>query len=131
MDKSLKITLELEARDSNLSPEKVKVRKGQVIRNAEYTSVEKAAVGGSWKRFWQMFALVDYPTKCPFCGKNLNEDDIDGCHVNIQRQYMFREGTYFTSKKYIIPGHHDCNMQLGDEFSAEMDIYAVEAIEKE
>lgn len=45
------------------------------------------------------------------------------------RLLVFLEGSW-SSKKYIIPGHHDCNMQLGDEFDARIGIKAVEAIEK-
>lgn len=130
MDKSQKINLELEARDSNLFPDKKRISAGQIFRNAERTSDEKAAVGGSWKRYWQIFAAEDYPAVCPFCGEELKEDDIDGCHIEIRRQKLFEEGFYYLEKKYIIPGHHSCNMQLGDEFHAEIDIVAIEAIEK-
>ncbi len=41
----------------------------------------------------------------------------------------FLEGSWL-SKKYIIPGHHGCNMQLDDEFDARIGVKAVEAIEK-
>lgn len=130
MNKSQEINLKLEAKDSNLFPEKKKISCGQVIRNAEHTSDDKAAVGGSWKRYWQIFAMEDYPAVCPFCGEELKEEDVDGCHIEIRRQKLFEDGLYYTDKKYIIPGHHSCNMQLEDEFSLEIDIAAIEAIEK-
>jgi len=131
MEKSVKIMLELEEKDSNLHPEKRNISVGHQIRNAEHTSDEKAAVGDSWKRYWQIFAAEDYPSICPFCGEELKEDDIDGCHINIQRLHLYESNTYYPDKKYIIPGHHACNMQLGDEFVVECDILAVEAIEKD
>lgn len=131
MERAVQIILENEARDSGLQPDKQRVNVGQTIRNAERTSDEKAAIGGSWKQFWKIFAADDYPLTCSFCGEPLSEEDIDGCHIEIKRSYLFREGEYYLEKKYIIPGHHSCNMQLGDEFKAQEGILAIEAIEKE
>lgn len=102
------------------------LNEGQHFKNAERTRNEHAAVGESWKEFWQIFTLEDFPDTCPFCGEPLQVNEIDGCHIKIAG---FLEGSW-SSKKYIIPGHHGCNMQLGDEFDARIGIKAVEAIEK-
>ena len=130
MNSSQKLELRMEAKETRLNPEKVTLSEGRIVRNAEKTGDDKAAVGGSWKGFWQLFAADDFPTECPFCGEKLNEDDIDGCHINVRRTNPFSKTTYFSRKKYIIPGHHDCNMKLGKEFSLETSILAIEAIEK-
>lgn len=111
---------------SSKSAEIRTLNEGQHFKNAERTRDEHAAVGESWKEFWQIFTLEDFPDTCPFCGEPLQVNEIDGCHIKIAG---FLEGSW-SSKKYIIPGHHGCNMQLGDEFDAGIGIKAVEAIEK-
>ncbi len=130
MNSSRKLQLRMEAQETGLNPSKVTLSEGRIVRNAEKTGDDKAAAGGSWKGFWQLFAADDFPTKCPFCGEKLNENDIDGCHINIRRINLFNNTTYYSSTKYIIPGHHDCNMKLGKEFSLETPILAIEAKEK-
>lgn len=102
------------------------LNEGQHFKNAERTRDEHAAVGKSWKEFWQIFTQEDFPDTCPFCGEPLQVNEIDGCHIKIAG---FLEGSW-SSKKYIIPGHHGCNMQLDDEFDARIGVKAVEAIEK-
>lgn len=99
---------------------------GQLARNAERTCNEHAAAGSSWKEYWQVFTLKDFPTTCPFCGRLLAEADIDGCHIEIADRLIGG----WSARKYIIPGHHNCNMQRGEEFSVKMTIPAVEAVER-
>lgn len=124
----------LQKLDSGLNPEICLLKKGMRFRNAERTGDDKAAIGSSWKEYWQIFTLEEFPNICPFCGDSLKEDDIDGCHINIKKVQCsivdYIKGHEFTTKKYIIPGHHKCNMKLGEEFDAKIDITAVEAIEK-
>ena len=130
MDKFEKIRLILEARDSKLHPEVVTMFEIMPFKNAERTSDDKAATGGSWKKYWKVFTQQDFPTTCPFCGEPLEEDDIDGCHINVGRSILGSKVTY-GQKKFIIPGHHACNMQLGAEFKCKIDVKAIEAIEKD
>lgn len=129
MDKHEKIGLLKEAKDSGIQPETFNLFEGYPIKNAEHTADEKAAAGGCWKQYWKIFARQDFPQTCPFCGEPLAEDDIDGCHVNIGERMLF-EDVFYSEKTYIIPGHHSCNMQLGDSFKCNIPIMAVEAIEK-
>lgn len=110
---------------SNLTPEIKTLYKDQHFKNAVRTSDDKAAVGSSWKEYWQIFTQEDFPTTCPFCGMPMREDEVDGCHVKLNG---FLEGSW-SAKKYIIPGHHECNMQFGDDFVAKSTIKSVEAIE--
>ena len=129
MEKFEKIRLILEAHTSGIKPEVKNLFKGYYVKNAEHTSDDKAFVGGSWKQYWKIFAQEDFPNTCPFCGKLLKEEDIDGCHVVLGESIFFEKVTY-SRKKFIIPGHHACNMQLGEEFKSKVSIKAVEAIEK-
>ena len=94
--------------------------------NAVRTGDDRAAVGSSWKEYWQIFTQEDFPTTCPFCGLPMSENEIDGCHIKIMG---FLLGSW-SEKKYIIPGHHGCNMQQDDEFDAKITVNAVEATEK-
>lgn len=111
---------------SRIAPEVRTLFVGSKFKNAVRTSDDQAAVGSSWKEYWQIFTMEDFPTKCPFCGEPLAEIDIDGCHIKIMGTVL---GSW-SVKKYIIPGHHACNMQLGDEFISKIQVEAVEAIEK-
>ena len=129
MDGSERISLILEAYKSGIKPQVENLFQGYPIKNAEHTSDDKAFVGGSWKQYWKIFAQEDFPVLCPFCGKPLNEDDIDGCHVVLGKSILF-ENVIYNRMKYIIPGHHECNMQLGEEFRPKIQLKAVEAIEK-
>ena len=110
---------------TNLRPEIRTLFKERHFKNAERTGDDKAAEGGSWKGYWQIFTQEDFPTVCPFCGLPMSEEEIDGCHIKIAGLLT---GSW-SVKKYIIPGHHGCNMQLGEEFDAQITIKAVEAIE--
>lgn len=118
--------LRIKRLQSSTSAEIGTLYESQHFKNAERTSDEHATVGKSWKEYWQIFTLEDFPDTCPFCGEPLQVNEIDGCHIKIAG---FLNGSW-SSKKYIIPGHHGCNMQLGDEFDARIGIKAVEAIEK-
>lgn len=111
---------------TSLNPEIRTLFVGQHFKNAERTGDDKAAVGSSWKEYWQIFTQEDFPKICPFCGLPMAEDEIDGCHIKIQG---LLSGSW-SVKKYIIPGHHGCNMQLGEEFDAMITVKVVEAIEK-
>lgn len=99
---------------------------GQHFKNAERTGDDNATVGNSWKEYWQIFTQEDFPKTCPFCGLPMTEDEVDGCHIKIKG---LLQGSW-TVKKYIIPGHHGCNMQFGEEFDAKISVKAVEVIEK-
>ena len=114
------------AHTSGIKPEVKNLFEGYPIQNAEYTADDKAYIGGSWKQYWKIFAQEDFPNKCPFCGKPLNDEDIDGCHVLLGKTLLGNVVIY-DRKKFIIPGHHACNMQLGEEFKSKVSIKAVEA----
>lgn len=126
MDKVKRVVLNVRRIMSQLNPGVQMLYTGHSIRNAERTSDEHAGVGESWKKYWQIFTLQDFPDICPLCGEPLNEDDVDGCHIEISG---LMQGNWLT-KKYIIPGHHRCNMQLGQEWNTKIAINAVEAIER-
>lgn len=111
---------------SKLTPEIKTLFKGQRFKNAVRTSDDKAAVGRSWKEYWQIFTQEDFPTACPFCGLPMKDEDVDGCHIKIKG--ILQES--WSVKKYVIPGHHGCNLKFGDEFDAKITVKAVEAIEK-
>lgn len=129
MDKVERLTLLFEAHKSGIQPEVVNLFVGYPFKNAEQTSDVNAAIGGSWKQYWKIFAREDFPRICPFCGESLDDDDLDGCHVNIGKTVHGNTVAY-SRKKYIIPGHHACNMQLGDCFASKVAVKAIEAIEK-
>ena len=71
-----------------------------------------------------------------FCGGSLTTEDASGCHINIRRMRLYpKEGEnkyYFTTKKYIIPGHQGRNKCSNDEneFQSKIGVTAVEVIEK-
>ena len=100
--------------------------RGQLFKNAERTGDDKAGVGSSWKEYWEICTQQDIPMICPFCGMPMRVDEVDGCHIHVAGAL---NGSW-SVKKYIIPGHHRCNMQLGEEFAAKTDVKAVEATEK-
>lgn len=118
--------LYLQRLSTKLRPEIKTMYIGQRFKNAERTGDDKAAIGNSWKNYWQIFTQEDFPKTYPFCGLPMADDEIDGCHIKING---FLPGSW-SVKKYIIPGHHGCNMQLGEEFDAKITVKAVEAIEK-
>ena len=129
MEKIDKLRLISMAHTSGIKPMVEILLKGNFIQNAEHTSDDKAFVGDSWKQYWKIFAQEDFPNKCPFCGELLNENDVDGCHVLLGRT-LFGNVEIYGIKKFIIPGHHACNMQLGKEFQLKVSVKAVEAIER-
>lgn len=115
-----------EKRDnSGLNPDIKTLRAGAVIMNAERTGDDDAAVGSSWKEYWQVFTQRDYPLMCPLCGHHLAKGDIDGCHIRIYHQDTKR----WTLWKFIVPGHHKCNTSIDGECQTKIDILAVEVIE--
>lgn len=57
----------------------------------------------------------------------MTEEQVDGCNIQILGPGLLGR---WSVKKYIIPGHHCCNMKLGEEFDAKITVKAVEAIEK-
>ena len=127
MNEHQKKLLYIKRLSTNLKPEIRALFKGQHFKNAERTSDEHAAVGKSWKEYWQIFTQEDFPNTCPFCGEPLADNEIDGCHIKIHGYGLLGK---WSTKKYIIPGHHGCNMRLGEEFDAQITIKAVEAKEE-
>lgn len=115
---------------SGLQPEIREVKIGDWIKNAERTADDKAGVGGCWKDYWQIFVQQDFPTKCPFCGESLTDGDIDGCHVNIDEKRCGVDSRKWLEKKYIVPGHHNCNVKQDGENQIKITIQVVEAIGK-
>lgn len=112
--------------NSGLTPEIKTLRRGAWIKNAERTGNDKAAVGSTWKEYWQIFTLKDFPTTCPLCGKQLVETDVDGCHIKIYHQ----DTKHWSMRKYIVPGHHSCNLSLVYPFQMQISETVVQAIEK-
>jgi len=119
--------LKIRALVSGINPEIQTLYEGQHFKNAERTSDDKAAVGSSWKDYWQIFTQEDFFITCPFCGLPMTEEQVDGCHIQILGLGLLGR---WSVKKYIIPGHHGCNMKLDEEFDAKITVKAVEAIEK-
>lgn len=119
---------------SELKPRRRTLTKGGGFRNADKTGYDAPKVGETWKEYWQIFTQEDFPTTCPFCGKPLAQDDVDGCHINFRRYKLFEkenEANYkYDEEKYIIPGHHDCNLKYNAEFESKIEVAAVEAIKK-
>ena len=74
---------------SNLQPEIRTLFVSQHFKNADRTGDDRAAVGSSWKEYWQIFTLEDFPTTCPFCGLPMTEYEIDGCHIKIMGLGLF------------------------------------------
>lgn len=126
MKEDLRKVLEIRMLLSGIIPEVNLLIKGQVFKNAVRTGDDKTVVGDSWRDYWQMFTQQDFPTICPFCGMPMTEAEVDGCHIKVAGVL---NGSW-SAKKYIIPGHHRCNMQQGEEFVAKIAVKAVEAIEK-
>lgn len=116
--------------ESGLEPEIRKVKSGDWIKNAERTGDEHAGVGTCWKEYWQIFTQQDFPTKCPFCGEPMAEDQIDGCHIKIDEKRPTCSSRRWISAKFIIPGHHDCNIKYDRKCQSIVDIIAVEAKER-
>lgn len=112
--------------DSGLNPEIKTLRRGAVVMNADRTGTDKAAVGSTWKEYWQIFTLQDFPSMCPLCGKQLIKDNIDGCHIKIYHANT----KHWSLRKYIVPGHHSCNVSLVNPFQLQISAIAVQAIEK-
>ena len=110
---------------TDLAPDIKTLFQGQRFKNEERTGDDKAAVGQGWRDYWQIFTQESFPISCPFC-LPMTEEEVDGCHVRIRGILL----ESWSANKYIIPGHHECNMKFGDEFDARSVVKAVEAIEK-
>lgn len=126
MKEEIKNFLAIKMLSSGIVPEIKQLTRRQLFKNAERTGDDKAVVCNSWRDYWQMFTKQDFPTVCPFCGMPMIEAEVDGCHINVAGVL----NGIWSVKKYIIPGHHRCNMQQGEEFVAKTAVKAVEAIEK-
>lgn len=111
------------------NPNIIKLHKAQQVKNAEYTQDDIPIVCNTWIKYWKTFTMEGVPDVCPLCGKQMTEDDADGCHVMIKSQSIMSNGNYGTTE-YIIPGHHKCNCQFGEEFNLKIGIKAVEAFKK-
>ena len=70
MNSSQKLELRMEAKETRLNPEKVTLSEGRIVRNAEKTGDDKAAVGGSWKGFWQFLLLMIFQQNVLFVAKS-------------------------------------------------------------
>lgn len=127
MNRQKEQQLKAKRKDSDITPSTYPILTNTVFKNAEQTSDEDAAVGSTWKEYWQIYALDDFPTICPFCGEPLNKDEVDGCHIQIKSLI----GDGWLKKTFIIPGHHSCNSKFGRVFSSKISIKAIEAIKKE
>lgn len=68
---------------ARFTPQRRNLLVGHLARIAERTGNEHAVVGSSWKEYWQVYTLKNFPATCPFCGQILAESDIDGCHIEI------------------------------------------------
>ena len=116
--------------ESGCNPESKQLPKGQQVKNADDTQNDLPGCGDTWINYWKVFSMKDIPTVCPLCGKELSEDEADGCHIQIKSQSIMSNGNY-EQTEYIIPGHHKCNCQFGKEFDLKIDIKAVKAIKKQ
>lgn len=111
------------------NPRVANLYKDQQVKNADDTQNDLPVYGDTWINYWKVFTMEDIPTVCPLCGKELTEDEADGCHIQIKSQSIMSNGNY-EKTEYIIPGHHKCNCQFGEEFKLKIGIKAVEAIKK-
>ena len=111
------------------NPGIIQMHKDQQVKNAYNTGDDAPVLCNSWIDYWKTFAMEDIPMVCPLCGKELSEDEADGCHIQIKSQSIMSNGKY-EKTVYIIPGHHKCNCQFGAEFKLKIEIKAVEAIKK-
>lgn len=126
MKENIKKQLAIKMLSLGIVPEVKHLIKGQLYKNAERTGDNKVGLGSSWREYWEFFAQQGFPLTCPFCGLPMRVDEVDGCHIHVAGAL---NGSW-SVKKYIIPGHHRCNMQQGEEFVAMIGVKAVEAIEK-
>ena len=111
------------------NPNIIRLHKFQLVKNADDTGNDVPVVCNAWIDYWKTFTMEDIPDVCPLCGEQITDDDSKGCHVLIKSQSDMGNGNY-EATKYIIPGHHKCNCQFGEEFNLKIDIKAVEAIKK-
>lgn len=108
---------------TNSSPEVLPLKSGDYVKNAKNTGNDTPSEGDSWIDYWEKHTGKKLPSVCPLCGKPFKENDqVDGCHVQVKGT----DGRY-RSKKYIIPGHHECNCQRSEEFPLSTDVDVVEA----
>lgn len=111
------------------NPNIIRLHKSQLVKNADDTGNDVPVVCNAWIDYWKTFTMEDIPDVCPLCGEPITDDDSKGCHVLIKSQSDMGNGNY-EATKYIIPGHHKCNCQFGEEFNLKIEIKAVEAIKK-
>lgn len=111
------------------NPGIITLHKSQQVKNADNTGDDNPVVCNAWIDYWKTFTMEDIPDVCPLCGEPMTDDDSKGCHVLIKSQSAMGNGNYGATK-YIIPGHHKCNCQFGEEFELKIEIKAVEAIKK-
>lgn len=111
------------------NPNIIRLHKFQLVKNADDTGNDVPVVCNARIDYWKTFTMEDIPNVCPLCGEPITDDDSKGCHVLIKSQSDMGNGNY-EATKYIIPGHHKCNCQFGEEFNLKIDIKAVEAIKK-
>lgn len=126
MNENKRLQLNIKRLKSGLTPEIRILHKGGLFKNAGNTSGDQPAVGDSWKEYWQIITQEDFPTTCPMCGLPMAENEVDGCHI----KFAGRLKGSWSVKKYIIPGHHACNMQLDEEFNSHITVKTVEALKK-
>ena len=126
MNENTRLLLNIKRLKNGLNPEIRILHKGELFKNDGNTGGDQPAVGDTWKEYWQIFTQEDFPTTCPMCGLPMTEDEIDGCQIKFAGAVRGR----WTVKKFIVPGHHACNMQLDDEFFSHITVKTVEAIKK-
>lgn len=96
---------------------------GTKIKNAEDTGNDDPPLGDSWIEYWKMYTGNHVPERCPMCGRSFtNDNKAEGCHIKIYNNGNISE------KKFIIPGHHNCNTQFGQDFALQSDVETVEVI---
>ena len=85
-----------------------------LIKNSQSTSNLQPSPYDSWLEYWESKKGEINPNKslpCPAgCGKIINRDDLDGCHV--------QKVLSFTGKMYIVPLCSGCNHRT-DSFYVE------------
>lgn len=131
MDTSERTKLEAHRAECGFIPKTLTVKCGSWIKNAQRTGDDDARVGSCWKDYWQIFTLQDFPTKCPFCGENLEKGDVDGCHIKVDKKREGLESREWMEETYIVPGHHGCNIDYDKVCQANINISIVEAIKKD
>lgn len=93
------------------------------IKNAEDTGEDDPPMGDSWIEYWMRYCGNHVQERCPMCGQPFTDDNkAEGCHIKIYNNGNISE------KTFIIPGHHNCNTQFGQDFTLQSDVETVEII---